>query len=69
MLLRSFWNARGGRGSYRCDMVDEDWPDEVALTLVGLQQLGALGLRVLHQALNEVCAALADHRGDGCVVL
>lgn len=50
-------------------MVDQDRPDEVPLTLVGRQQLGTLLLRILHQALNEVGARLADHGGDCAVVL
>ncbi len=36
------------------DIVDEGRPDEVALPLVGREEGGALGLRVLHQALDEV---------------
>ena len=35
-------------------LVDEERPDEVPFPLVGLAQGGALGLRVLHQALDEV---------------
>lgn len=50
-------------------MVDEQGPDEVALALVGGRQRGALGLRILDQALDEVCAALADHRRDRRIVL
>ena len=50
-------------------MVDQDRPDQVALALVGLAQLGALGLGVLDQAFDEVRAALADHRRDRAVVL
>ena len=50
-------------------MVNEDRPDEVVVPLVLLAQGGALLLGVLHQALNEVGAALADHWGDGTVIL
>ena len=50
-------------------MVDEDGPDEVALTLVLLAEGGPLLLRILHQPLNEVGAALADHWCDGCIIL
>ncbi len=57
------------RGAHRGDVVDEHGPDEVALALVGRGQRGALGLRILDQALDEVCAALADHRRDRRVVL
>ncbi len=50
-------------------MINEKGPDEVALAAVFLHQLGALHLRILDQALNEVCAALADHRSDCAIVL
>ena len=50
-------------------MIDEDGPDEVVLPLVLLAQGGALLLCILHQALNEVGAALTDHWSDGAVIL
>ena len=63
------WSMRMGQGAYSIDMVDEDGPDEVALALVLLAEGGPLLLRILHQPLNEVGAALADHWGDGCIIL
>jgi hypothetical protein len=65
LLPRVGWQG----GTHRGDVVNEDGPDEVALPLVRLQQLGALGLSILDQPLDEVRAALADYRGDGRVVL
>ena len=50
-------------------MVNEDRPDEVVVPLVLLAQGGALLLSILHQPLNEVGTALADHWGDGTVIL
>ena len=55
--------------TYSSDMVDEDGPDEIVLPLVLLAQSSSLLLGILHQALNEVGTALADHWGDGTVVL
>lgn len=51
------------------DIVNQQRPDQVALALVRLQQLGALVLRILHQAFDEVRAALADHWRDRGIVL
>lgn len=50
-------------------MVNEDRPDEVALALVLLAEGGSLLLGILHQPLNEVGAALTDHRCDGRIIL
>lgn len=58
-----------GYCTYSIDMVDEDRPDEVALTLVLLAEGGPLLLRILHQPLNEVGAALTDHWCNGCIIL
>ena len=55
--------------THSSDMVDENGPDEVVLPLVLLAQGGALLLCVLHQALNEIGAALTDYWSDGAVVL
>ena len=37
-----------------CDVVNEGGPDEILLALVGGHEGGILGLRILHQPLDEV---------------
>lgn len=63
------WYPKVVRRAHGRDVVDEDGPDEVALAVIGLLERRALRLRVLDQALDEVRAALADHRRDRRVVL
>ena len=51
------------------DMIDQGGPDQVLLALVGGEEGGTLGLRILHQPLDEVCGGLTDHWGDGSIIL